>query len=249
MHFDKLKCKQKGFAQVFIVFILTIVAIIGGVLVYTNYSNNQTDTTPALQATQTPQPTSTPNVGDGGGAPNGDAETANWKTYTNEKYKYRFDYPPEGLIKSIHPDYVELEGDRIGFIMIKIEQDFIDHIDDTSKMSFEELAILRARFLCDADGPVGSTSCDRVTKKQYFINKHGTKVLEFYLNEISNIIKPDGQSEHTNRIVGPIFAIDISKQSNKPARLLLIYDREDLFFIGARVNESIVRKVVDSLRF
>lgn len=59
---------QKGFAPVFIVFILAIIAIAGGVLVYTNlpagrqgYSNNLTKDTNPVVTSQTPHPTKAPN--------------------------------------------------------------------------------------------------------------------------------------------------------------------------------------------
>lgn len=70
--------KQKGLAPILIV--LLIAAVIGGYLLYSGKIN----------LNQTTQPSPTTNVSP---APTGDAETANWKTYTNTKYKYSFKYP------------------------------------------------------------------------------------------------------------------------------------------------------------
>lgn len=67
---------KKGFAPIIILLGITIIAVlVGGVLVYTNYSNNQSKLNPQ------PTPTSTSD------------ETANWKTYTNKKYGFSFKYP------------------------------------------------------------------------------------------------------------------------------------------------------------
>lgn len=74
--------KQKGLAPIIIV--LLIAAAIGGFLIYSGKINlNQT-------TTQVAQPSPTPGAS---GVPTGDAETANWKTYTNSEYKFSFKYP------------------------------------------------------------------------------------------------------------------------------------------------------------
>lgn len=68
--------KQKGLAPILVV--LLIVLAVGGYLLY------QKQFKPAF----TPQSPPSPIASD---------ETANWKTYTNNKYKYSFKYPPSWI--------------------------------------------------------------------------------------------------------------------------------------------------------
>ena len=79
------KMTQKGLAPILIV--LLIALGIGGYLIYTNYSNNFTK--PAKYVQITPTPTESTSI----------AETANWKTYTNNEYKFSLKYPPEYAVK------------------------------------------------------------------------------------------------------------------------------------------------------
>lgn len=76
---------QKGFAPIFILVGILILAIVGGAyfLVNLKFPNPNLQINPVVTS-QTPQATPVPPSVD---------ETANWKTYTNDKLKLSFKYP------------------------------------------------------------------------------------------------------------------------------------------------------------
>lgn len=71
---------QKGLAPILIV--ILIAALIGGYLLYQNQNK--------------PTPQSSPNP-----VTSNSAETANWKTYTNDRYGFSFKYPQDYTIKKL----------------------------------------------------------------------------------------------------------------------------------------------------
>lgn len=94
--------ESKGFAPIFIVFILTIITVLGGVLVYTNYkspvfdrTNNRTKSTPIPQTTQSPQPAFIPSPAASASSALETTDTSNWKVYRNDKYGFQYSYPEE----------------------------------------------------------------------------------------------------------------------------------------------------------
>ena len=89
---------QKGFAPILIVLILAVAISVGGYLVY---QQSRLKPTPTPTPQQTAQPTSTPDTNP---VLNGTGETANWKTYTNTKYKYAVEYPSDWEVTSVTAD-------------------------------------------------------------------------------------------------------------------------------------------------
>ena len=83
--------KQKGIAAILIVILIALA--VGGYFVYTNYSNNRT-------RVNFPQPSSSP--ADETAKP--DSIGANWKTYTNSKYRYVIRYPNDWDVVDVHTD-------------------------------------------------------------------------------------------------------------------------------------------------
>lgn len=83
---------QKGFAPILIVLILALVASVGGFLVYSNYSNKRTKVDQIQQTQSTPAPKKTEEASNS-------ADTTNWKTYRNEKYKFEFKYPKSWILE------------------------------------------------------------------------------------------------------------------------------------------------------
>ncbi len=77
---------QKGQILIWIIVGGLVIVIAGGALFYTNYSNNRTKSFLTPTVSQTPQPTPVD-------------ETANWKTYTNNKYAFSLNYPPNWKIE------------------------------------------------------------------------------------------------------------------------------------------------------
>lgn len=85
--------RQKGFAPLIIVIILTLVGVVGayylGGLNKSKTNVIQPNTQPQItEKPSTATPNTTPNV------------TANWKTYTNTKYLYTFQYPQQYSVKN-----------------------------------------------------------------------------------------------------------------------------------------------------
>ncbi len=87
---QRFSVNQKGLAPILIV--LIVAALVGGYLIYTNYSNNRIKTVSQHQVStsQTPQPI--PQA-------SSSAETSNWKTYTNSQDKYMFNNPSNWKLK------------------------------------------------------------------------------------------------------------------------------------------------------
>lgn len=77
-----LPVRQTGLAPILIVVLMAVLTV-GGYLIYKLPRNVVAPPTP--QTTPVLSPTPSP--------ANGTAETANWKTYRNAKYKYSVDYP------------------------------------------------------------------------------------------------------------------------------------------------------------
>lgn len=81
---------RKGFAPILIVVAIFFFGIIALVLFKINYKPSLTDKiiSPNNQQASSPSPKFTPD------------ETANWKTYVNQKYNYSFKYPAEMITKN-----------------------------------------------------------------------------------------------------------------------------------------------------
>lgn len=69
---------QRGLVPILVI-VLFAAVLVGGVLLYTNYSRNQAKLISSQQVTLTPRPTQDP--------------TANWKIYVDKKYGFSFQYP------------------------------------------------------------------------------------------------------------------------------------------------------------
>lgn len=99
-----LNASQKGLTPILIIIILA--ALVGGYLIY----QNQPKTIPAPQPTIQPSTTSVPSASPAGdsGAPNGAAETTNWKTYINDSWDISLMYPQNYSLTI--PDQREVVG-------------------------------------------------------------------------------------------------------------------------------------------
>ncbi len=83
--------KQTGFAPILILVGILVITLVGGGAYY--FGSQKPPVQPQNPIViSSPTPTTSPT--DASGVPNGTAETANWKTYTNNKYQFSFKYPP-----------------------------------------------------------------------------------------------------------------------------------------------------------
>ncbi|OGE18747.1 hypothetical protein A3J19_03145 [Candidatus Daviesbacteria bacterium RIFCSPLOWO2_02_FULL_41_8] len=99
--------KQKGLAPILIVVLMAALAV-GGYLIYSQLPK---PIAPPRSITQpTLSPSSIPESSNS-------AETANWKTYTNTKYGFYFNYPQDFSIKKV--------AERIFFIENKEKKSFV----------------------------------------------------------------------------------------------------------------------------
>lgn len=104
MHFDYSQCKQKGFTAkqeagfIPILIVILIAAAVGGYFVYKNYQTKTPAPTAPPTTSSTPQPSPSPIN-----------ETANWKTYTGNRYS--FSYPNGWLVsKSDYLNSVQINN-------------------------------------------------------------------------------------------------------------------------------------------
>lgn len=177
---------QKGFAPAFIVFILAIVVVVSGVLVYTNYSNNRTKVANPVVTSQTPKPSPSPVD-----------ETANWKTYTDKMNRFTFKYPSEFLLKEdvggsgyIFPTYyadLKSEGEEFRFeVGPKENVGLLEHFKSNQTEIFNGVTwtVVLASEYCDA-GECGPTAPGFYFKKDnYYVG-----VYEFEKVESSQTLK------------------------------------------------------------
>lgn len=103
---------QKGQILIWIIVGALIVIIAAGAYYLGRSSTPKPSTPPTVisQPTSTPDASREPNGSGASGAPNGDAETANWKTYTNIKYGYSLKYPSSFFIYEFSEPIYEPKG-------------------------------------------------------------------------------------------------------------------------------------------
>jgi len=98
--FTTFSLHERGLAPILIV--LLIALAVGGYFVYQQQAKTTLPTPSPTQTTIQPSPSPTaasplPNGAGASGAPTGDAETANWKTYTTDKFAFK--YPQNYVVK------------------------------------------------------------------------------------------------------------------------------------------------------
>ncbi|MDO8570373.1 MAG: PsbP-related protein [Candidatus Daviesbacteria bacterium] len=102
--------KQKGLAPLLVIVLVAVIAV-GGYLLY------QKQTKPVSQLVVQPTPISA-------------EESTDWKTYTNEKYNYQFDYPTNWYIQTLGDSEVYLSDQKLdiknGMDSPSLQYDLID---------------------------------------------------------------------------------------------------------------------------
>ena len=173
-----------------------------------------------------------------------EVDTTNWKIYKNKTHGFGFKYPEDFLLEE-GPiggwDYINIkEPEKDLFIRISMERDTRGSGYNTSKMNFEEFAVYQAIKSCAADGPDASIYCAEPTLRKLFKNKNGIEEYEIYVTQITRSFK----EELTRKIniKGPIFAFDISQQTDFA---------QGVSFVGEKGEEisKILRGIANTLEF
>ncbi len=147
--------KQKGFAPIIIlVGVLVIAVVVGGVYFLGKQATPKTSqslqptTQPTIQPTTVP-PILTPNVNS---APTGAEEAADWKTYTNTKYGFSFQYPSDS-------DWVFIEhGGPDVWVSAKCNQCLNQTVD------YFEVMPIKIKSLDDyINNPVGTSDFTKIS--------------------------------------------------------------------------------------
>lgn len=138
-------------------------------------------------------------------------DTSNWKIYKNTESGFEFKYPVEYEIKERNGLIDLIYGDNV--LMMLFRADFLQEFPD-----FKQFAIAQADAACDADGSPVSVYCDSIKEvSEIKINQlNGYKI---FLNEITENYELNSKSQ---KIRGPIYGFEVSKQTNNLSRGLFV---------------------------
>lgn len=214
--------KEKGFAPILILIgTVVVVSIVYGTYYLGAFKNNRPVTTPNI-VQNTPYPTTAQN------SISTPDEITNWKTYTNNYYRYSLKYPDKYRVRDIgdinyigktvfiehansqYPDaftiYIDWDNGS-NTIKQEFQKDFQIYLND------------RVKGWCDATGVEGNIECDKILQQETFYTDSGFKGFIIYLNQL--FISPDGTVKN-RQTRGPLFVFDIYSLTDKTAKALII---------------------------
>jgi len=166
------------------------------------------------------------------------------KTYKNNDYKFTFDYPSSCDVKGLSKWYFDLLSDGKILLRGSVEDDTIKIFIGASKLqrdTFIRFSRERARVVCGADGPDGSSYCEKIKSERAYTTGNGLCVLEFYLT----LTREDyvRKTKQTSTAV-PVYMVDISR-TNKPLALMIFPDYGHL---ASESTEQLAREIIETLR-
>jgi len=189
------------------------------------------------------------------------------KTHKNSKYKFTFSYPNDWVLSPIegNEDDGTFEGRTYGdvyqfSVVDQINSDLIKKAGNltyetplsNSSNSYEKIKA-KTDFDCNADAPCAHASCPSIVKQNEFITKNSITVLEIYpLYKVEGC--PGGANDNTckcdttQKEVGPIYFLDVSKQS---IGLLSVIEIKPEFMDASRIeaDPSILKSIAESIKF
>lgn len=174
---------QKGFAPILIVLLLAIISV-GGLLMYWNQTKS---TNTIQQITQTPAPTfTTTAIQTASSSTSLSDETANWKTYIDDKYGFTFRYPSFLLVSVNELNYEAPSIKQIGFYNPNNKEKFDP---DAINMNILRYDINRAKENEDlkngfSEDVAGNKLKRNVIEKEIIVG--GRKGNEFTINFLDN---------------------------------------------------------------
>jgi len=142
------------------------------------------------------------------------------RSYTNRQYGFTLKYPSIYALKTFGQGGFELTRDGSVIFQAEIEDtSFSIFIQESTHKEnlFPAFARERAKGLCTADGPDGSSYCGAIESEKQYTSSNGLNCVEFYLLKTR-----EDYSTHTRYLsrVGPVYAVDISGRERSLALMI-----------------------------
>ena len=166
------------------------------------------------------------------------------KTYKNRQYGFTLKYPSIYKLKTFGQGGFDLiRNDRI-IVRANIEDTAFKIFIKESKQNenlFLDFARERAKVICGADGPDGSTYCGGIGSEKQYTSANGLNCLEFYL-----LMTREDYSTNTKYLskVGPVYVVDISRKE-RPLALMIFSGYGKL---ASTSTELLMWEVVDTIK-
>lgn len=133
--------------------------------------------------------------------------------YTDVGYGFALAYPQDCMIKkSPGGSYFAIEsqqGERLLAGDVYRLADFPQDMFRCSRDPFRDFAVDRAITRCSADGPDGTAYCKGVYRISQTRTSSDLRLIEIYLIHVQE--RHTEPWEHTESVVGPVYAVDISR--------------------------------------
>jgi len=141
-------------------------------------------------------------------------------TYTNRRYGFTLKYPSIYELKTFGQGGFDIIKDGSVIFRADIEDtSFRIFIKESKRKEnlFPAFARERAKALCTADGPDGSSYCGAIESEKQYTSSNGLNCVEFYLLKTR-----EDYSTHTRYLsrVGPVYAVDISGRERSLALMI-----------------------------
>ena len=173
------------------------------------------------------------------------ATGASKRSYTNHQYGFTLRYPSIYTVKTFGQGGFDLTRDGSAIFRADIEDNSFKIFSQESKHPqnlFTAFAREKAKALCAADGPHGSSYCGVIESEKQYTSSNGLDYVEFYLLKTR-----EDYSTHTRYLsrVGPVYAVDISRKERSWA--LIIFPGYGK--LAPTSTELLMMEVVDTIKF
>ena len=165
-------------------------------------------------------------------------------TYTNRQYGFTLKYPSIYTLKTFGQGGFDLTRDGSVIFRAEVEDtSFRIFVKESRRKQnlFPAFARARAKGLCTADGPDGSSYCGAIESEKQYTSSNGLNCVEFYLLKTR-----EDYSTHTRYLsrVGPVYAVDISRRER--SLVLMIFPGYGK--LAPTSTELLMMEVVDTIK-
>jgi hypothetical protein len=165
-------------------------------------------------------------------------------SYISRQYKFVLEYPTGCKLKRFADGFFALVGGQKVTVRSSVEDDSFRIFLRQSKERgdpFKAFARERVKVICAADGPNGSSYCDKTASVKEGTTRGGLRYLEYYL-----VMTREDSSTNSNErsTVGPIYVVDIS-QPAQPLALMLFPGYGTL---ASQDDARVIREMVETVR-